>query len=319
MTYEPNSLNHHNHNHHHHHDEQNAHDAFPPEFDALAARLTADGAAWQNRLPDAARMAERIRTIPDGPDGAPSAVSVDDVTLPMGVGGTSGSGADWDLPRIRLRRRMSPSGWGRFVGLVAAEVVVALIATVFAQLATRGGQTTSPATHPAPTHAQSQPTVAPTLPATTATATSYPVLVYFSKNPDSYNDPMAVFPVHRTSPTLGVATYAIQQLIAGPTSSEASAGYFTELSTVLQRGGASSCGGPDFKITLNMRGATSETGTATLQFCRQTASPGIGADARVKAEIVKTLAQFSNITKVVILLQDGHCFGDESGADVCLK
>ncbi|HEX5441735.1 MAG TPA: GerMN domain-containing protein, partial [Ktedonobacterales bacterium] len=117
----------------------------------------------------------------------------------------------------------------------------------------------------------------------------------------------------------GVATYAIQQLIAGPTSSEASAGYFTELPTVLQHTGASSCGGPDFKITLNMRGAAQETGTATLQFCRQTASPGIGADARITAEIGQTLTQFSNITKVVILLQDGHCFGDESGADLCLR
>lgn len=312
MTHEPNSLNHHN----HHHDEHYAHDAFPPELDALAARLTADGAAWQNRLPDAARVAERIGAIPGG---APSAVTVDDATLPMGVGSTSGSGTQWDVSRTQQRRRASSNGWGRLLGLVAAAVVVALIATVFAQLATRGGQTTGPAIHPAPTHAQSQPTVAPTLPATTATATGYPVLVYFSKNPDSYNDSTAVFPVHRTSPTLGVATYAIQQLIVGPSPSEASAGYFTELSTVLRRTGASSCGGPDFKITLNMRGVTPESGTATLQFCRATASPGIGADARIKAEIVKTLTQFSNITKVVILLQDGHCFGDESGADLCLR
>ncbi|HEY7340152.1 MAG TPA: GerMN domain-containing protein [Ktedonobacterales bacterium] len=312
--HEPNSLNHHNH--HHHHDERNTNDAFPPELDALAARLTADGAAWQNRLLDAARVAARIRAIPGG---APPAVSMDDATLPMGVGSPADSGTVWNQPPAQPRRRTSSSGWGRFVGLVAAAVVVALIATVFAHLASRGGQTTGPAIHPAPTHAQSQPTVAPTIPAPTATATGYPVLVYFSKNPDSYNDSTAVFPVHRTSPTLGVATYAVQQLIAGPTSSEASAGYFTELSTVLQRTGASSCGGPDFTITLNMRGATPETGTATLQFCRQTASPGIGADARVKAEIEKTLTQFSNITKVVILLQNGHCFGDESGADLCLQ
>src|SRR6478735_6422443 len=127
MTYEPNSLNHHNHHHHyHHHDEQNAPDAFPPELDALAGRLTADGAAWQNRLPDAARVAERIRAIPDR---APSAISVDDVTLPMSVGGISGSGADWDLPPVRQRRRAMSSGWRRLVGLVAAAVVVALIAT----------------------------------------------------------------------------------------------------------------------------------------------------------------------------------------------
>ena len=72
-------------------------------------------------------------------------------------------------------------------------------------------------------------------------------------------------------------------------------------------------------VTLNMRGATPETGTATLQFCRQTASPGIGADARIKAEIEKTLTQFSNITKVVILLNNGQCFGDMSGADLCLR
>ena len=314
MMRDPNSLNHHNH--HHHHDERNANDAFPPEFDVLAERLTADGAAWQNRLPDTARVAARIGAIPNG---APPTVSVDDVTLPMGIGSPSNPDTDRDLPRAQPRRRASSSGWGRFLGLIAAAVVVALIATVFAQLASRGGQTTGPALHPAPTHAQSQPTTAPTLPATTATATGYPVLVYFSKNPDSYNDSTAVFPIHRTSPTLGVATYAIQQLIAGPTPSEAATGYFTELSTVLQRTGASSCGGPDFKFTLNMRGATPETGTATLQFCRQTASPGIGADARIKAEIEKTLTQFSNITKVVILLQDGQCFGDMSGANLCLR
>src|SRR5690348_8210275 len=167
MKHEPNSFNHHNH--HYHHDEQNARDAFPPEFDALASRLTADGAAWQNRLPDAARVAERISAIPDG---APSVVSVDDVTLPMGVGSTSGSGTDWGLPRTQQRRRASSGGWGRLVGLVAAAVVVALIATIFAQLATHGGQTTGPAIHPVPTHAQSQPTAAvPTIAAPTATAT----------------------------------------------------------------------------------------------------------------------------------------------------
>lgn len=313
MMREPNSL---NHNNHYHHDEQNAHDAFPPELDALATRLAADSAAWQNRLPDTAQVAARIRAIPDG---APPAVSVDDVTLPMGISGPADSGAGWDTSRTQPRRRASSSGWGRFLGLAAAVVVVALIATVLAQLATRANPNTGPGKITVPTHAQSQPTTAPTIPATTATATGYPVLVYFSKNPDSYNDSTVVFPVHRTSPTLGVATYAIQQLFLGPTPSEAADGYFIELSTVLQRGGVSSCGGPDFKLTLNMRGTTPETGTATLQFCRQTASPGIGADARVKAEIEKTLTQFSNITKVVILLQNGHCFGDESGADLCLQ
>jgi len=55
-----------------------------------------------------------------------------------------------------------------------------------------------------------------------------------------------------------------------------------------------------------------------MKFCRQLTSPGIGADARVRAEITATLKQFPRIKEVVILTKDGHCFGDESGKDFCL-
>jgi hypothetical protein len=149
------------------------------------------------------------------------------------------------------------------------------------------------------------------------------VKVYFSRFPDSLNNFNAVFPVNRISPTIAVATFATQLLIAGPTLSERNAGYFSELNSILT--GPSSCsgsyptGGPDFKITLNMKGSTPSPGTATLRFCRATSSPGIGADARILAEINATLKQFSNIKNVVVLTQAGHCFGDESGLDRCLK
>jgi hypothetical protein len=69
---------------------------------------------------------------------------------------------------------------------------------------------------------------------------------------------------------------------------------------------------------LNKRGPRPQTGTATIKFCRSLLSSGIGADARVQAEITTTLKQFSNIKEVVILTRDGHCFGDESGKDFCL-
>lgn len=151
----------------------------------------------------------------------------------------------------------------------------------------------------------------------------YPVKVYFSKYPDSLTKNFnAVYPVNRVSPTIAVATFSIQLLIAGPTLSEQQAGYFTELNTLLS--GPSNCtgsrpvGGPDFTIALNHRGSKPQTGTATLKFCRLALSPGIGADARVTAEINATLKQFSNIKNVVILTKDGHCFGDESGKDHCL-
>ena len=159
---------------------------------------------------------------------------------------------------------------------------------------------------------------------TSSATTSYPIKVFFSKSPDSLQtNPSAVFPVDRTSPTIAVATFSIQLLIAGPTLSEQQAGYFSELNTMLS--GPSNCtaslpvGGPDFAITLNKKGAKPETGTATVKFCRVLNSGGIGADARVQAEITATLKQFSNIKKVVILTRDGHCFGDESGKDFCLR
>ena len=119
----------------------------------------------------------------------------------------------------------------------------------------------------------------------------------------------------------GVAS--LSTLIAGPTLSEQQAGYFSELNTMLS--GPSNCtgslpvGGPDFVITLNKRGPKPQTGTATIKFCRSLNSAGIGADARVQAEIAATLKQFSNIKEVVILTRDGHCFGDESGKDFCLR
>jgi hypothetical protein len=158
---------------------------------------------------------------------------------------------------------------------------------------------------------------------TASSLSAYPIKAFFSKSPESLNNFTSVYPVNRTSPTIAVATYSIQLLIAGPTLSERQAGFFTELNTLLS--GPSTCsaplpvGGPDFTLTLNMKGKVPQQGTATLQFCRSINSPGIGADARVQAEINATLKQFSNIKNVVILNKDGHCFADEIGNDGCLR
>jgi hypothetical protein len=153
----------------------------------------------------------------------------------------------------------------------------------------------------------------------TSQASGYAVKVYFSKHPDSDSNFAAVFPVNRVSPDLGVATYAVKQLIAGPTAAEAQAGYFTELTGAINHNEASTCGGADFKITLDHRGTTPEAGTATLQFCRTVTTAGVGADARINSELQATLTQFSTIKKAVILTKDGNCFGDMSGQNTCLK
>ncbi len=141
----------------------------------------------------------------------------------------------------------------------------------------------------------------------------YPVQVFFSKHPDSDTAPTKVFPVNRTSPTLGVATYAIAQLLAGPIATEKGRGYFTPLEGALS--GASSCGGAEFKVTLDWNRTHAEAGVATLQFCRDVAGLGDTGAVLARNEINSTLKQFSNIHEVVITYKDGACFDDLIGCD----
>lgn len=144
-----------------------------------------------------------------------------------------------------------------------------------------------------------------------AQTNGYPVKVYFSKMSDQGTAPTKVYAVNRTSPTLGVATYAISQLIAGPNAAEKAQGYYTPLEGALS--GASVCNGADIKITLNWNRTTAETGTATLQFCRDVRGLGDTPSAVARMEITQTMTQFSNIKKVVIIYKNGACFDDLIG------
>jgi len=215
---------------------------------------------------------------------------------------------------------MHPRVQHSFNRLAIIFVLMTFLVTLVACGSSGSGGTTN-----TPTPAATAPVVT-TVPATlipTPAVTGYPIKVYFSKFPDSGSNFTAVFPVDRVSPTQKVEVFAIQFLIAGPTPEERSNGYFSELNSILT--GPSNCsapyptGGPDFTLTLNRKGSAPEQGTATLQFCRSTMSPGIGADARILAEIKATLTQFPTIKKVVVLDKNGHCFADESGQDLCLK
>lgn len=147
----------------------------------------------------------------------------------------------------------------------------------------------------------------------------YAVKVFFSKHPASDNDPTAVFPLGRTSPTLGVATFALEELLKGPTQAERAQGYYSPFDGQLAL--VSYCTGPfrDFDITLDHRGATAEPGTATVRFCRRVDIPGELAGPRMRATITATLTQFPNIKRVVVLNYQGTCFDDLRGDNACLK
>lgn len=209
------------------------------------------------------------------------------------------------------------------VTALAAVVAIALLAT--ALLVSRlQGVSTNPTPTPGIVTAipsvGGTPTV--TAPTPTPTAAGIPITIYFPKYSSNDNQ---VFPVQRIAPpTNDLASYAIQLLIAGPTLEEQNQGYYSEFNSLFT-GPSSGCaasnptiGGPDFILRLNTDVDFSQQGTATLTFCRPISSPGIGADARVRAQITKTLTQNPfGITRVVILTQDHQCFGDESG-NLCL-
>lgn len=159
--------------------------------------------------------------------------------------------------------------------------------------------------------------VAPREPGATMPLQGYAVKVYFSRHPVSDDRYGAVFALKRVSPTRGVATFALRQLLAGPTPAEASAGYYTEWTSSTY--GPSSCGPLGFTLRLNRRGAAPDVGTATMQLCRRVRVPGIGASARMTTQVQATLLQFASVHRVVILTATKACFGDLSGLNRCLR
>lgn len=134
-----------------------------------------------------------------------------------------------------------------------------------------------------------------------------PIKVFFSKHPESDNDPSRVFAVSRTSPDTGVARAAIRELLTGPTQAERDQGYF---STIRLRDDASNCDGQDFTLSI-------DNGTATLQFCRTFDHLGSVADGQAESSLNATLMQFSSVDKVVILTKNGDCEFDLSGMNLC--
>lgn len=204
-------------------------------------------------------------------------------------------------------------------------VILTFLALMLVASACSGNNSTS-TTSPQPTSVTT-PTIGGTTPSSGTSVTpqanipptsvGYPINVYFSKHPESDHNLDAVFPVTRNSPNLAVATFAITNLIQGPTQQEQSKGYYSSLHGALT--GTSNCGGADFELSMNTKASTPQQGTATLKFCRVVSTAGIGTDAAIRSEITASLAQFSTIKKVIILTNGGSCFADESGMNLCLK
>jgi hypothetical protein len=155
-----------------------------------------------------------------------------------------------------------------------------------------------------------QPSTTQNQPSQTTQPKTYSVSVYFSKRPESDDDPSKVFPVKRTAPDIGVGTFAITELLKGPNDNESANGYFSTAN--LRSGSVSNCSGKDFTLTIS-------GGKATLKFCRQFDHLGVVADGQAESEINATLKQFSSVQKVVILNYRGDCEFNLSGQNLCLQ
>jgi hypothetical protein len=140
MIDEPNS-------HNHHHPEDLGADAplLPEEVDSLVRRLITDGDLWRSRLPDSARVIERIRAIPHQ-----TLLSASEGGFPILEDDGSSSGNTRPVVPYQLPRRTS--FLSRLGSLAAVAVVLALIGSVAVFFySVRNGNSGPPSSHPTST------------------------------------------------------------------------------------------------------------------------------------------------------------------------
>ena len=133
------------------------------------------------------------------------------------------------------------------------------------------------------------------------------VWVYlFSKN--KFDQPTNLgysSPVIRETARSDIVTYALEEIIRGPSPQEVQDG----LQTVFGEGefvamsGNSNCGGKEFGVDINV-----DEGSAKVHFCKTLTFMGDAATQILGEMIHKTLVQFEPIQKVQIFDDKGNCF-----------
>jgi hypothetical protein len=134
------------------------------------------------------------------------------------------------------------------------------------------------------------------------------ISVFYSKAPENELDFTAVVEQKRTTTRADLETFALEEIMKGPSSPEKTQGAQNPIAL----SGSSNCSDKDFSLDITLK-------KATMKFCKTVVSNGIGDDARIKTVIEKTLSQFDTIDSVLILTKDGSCFGDQSGQNSCKK
>jgi hypothetical protein len=151
------------------------------------------------------------------------------------------------------------------------------------------------------------PTGTPTPSATstdgsTVTVTKGEVNIFFTKDPESYNEPGNVFWFTRQTKRKDAGHYVIESLVTGPGTDLTSQGYFTPI----KLSGTSNCGGKDFTLQID------SSRKAVVKFCKTLDISGVpntknyrDAVTRIKSVVSEGLKQFPEVGEVAIQKADG--------------
>lgn len=157
------------------------------------------------------------------------------------------------------------------------------------------------------------PTPTPTIIATSTPTpenemTEISVYLFSRKKFDAAGSTTFVTPVKRITNREDIGTFALEEVIKGPTKSEIGIGLEQSIGTgkFVEFKGTSTCNGKD--LTLNV-----ENEKATVQFCKQAFLSGDLSGSVLTQQFVETLKQFNTIKQVRILTQAGDCFDDMAG------
>lgn len=118
------------------------------------------------------------------------------------------------------------------------------------------------------------------------------VNIYFSKDPESYDDPEFTGFVRRMyEDDQNLVIFVINELIKGPSLTEQRE---DNLFSELELTGESNCGGDNYEYSIL-------NSSLELQFCKEIISSGVLMDARIKSFIEKTLLELDLFDEVVLL------------------
>jgi hypothetical protein len=144
---------------------------------------------------------------------------------------------------------------------------------------------------------------------TPSTAATHTVKAFFVDDIKFNTPDMSEFltSVNRQTTRTDVATFAMEQVIAGPTAQERAN---LSLREPIFLSGVSNCSGKDFTLSVS-------SGIATIRFCKPIVIHGDAEEWFFRAAVLNTLKQFPTVQKVKIYISDGSCWSDMSGQDIC--